>query len=96
MQFLDEINSKDAFVICGRGLLYSYQQLILDLFSDKKQFVLHLNSQTNAPLNRAPLYLQGGIVSFSSTAVLLDLLNCVLPVDKLSGVIVTDAHRYIQ
>lgn len=90
------LNTDSTFLICAKGLLYSYQQLIFNLFNHNKQLVIHINQQTNAPLNRSQIYLNGGIISFSSTAFLLDLLKDVLPVDKIAGVLVTDAHTYFK
>jgi hypothetical protein len=92
-QVLDQVlNDKDTLMVCGRGMLGVFQQIVFELFDGKNQFILHLSQEINAPLNRAPLYLRGGIITFSSTAVLLDLLNGVFPIDKLSGVLITDAH----
>lgn len=88
------LNAHSTFFICARGLLHTPQSTIFNLVNNQdKQLVIHLNSDINAPNNRLPIYLKGGIIAFSSTAVLLDLLNNVLPVDKIAGVLLTDAHR---
>ncbi len=43
--------------------------------------------------NRARIYLGGGVIGITSRILVVDMLNKMLPVEKLSGILVNNAHR---
>ena len=45
---------------------------------------------------REALYLGGGVLFVTSRILVVDLLKKQCPVDKLSGILVFNAHRYVH
>ncbi|KAJ3152164.1 hypothetical protein HDU89_001383 [Geranomyces variabilis] len=56
------------------------------------EFFRTINNETTSA-ERAHLYLAGGVLSVTSQILVVDMLNKVLPVNKILGIIVNHAHR---
>ncbi|KAI8806841.1 hypothetical protein BJ742DRAFT_814576 [Cladochytrium replicatum] len=54
-----------------------------------------INNETPAN-ERSKLYLSGGVLSVTSRILVVDMLNEVVPVDKITGIMVNHAHRVTE
>ena len=55
--------------------------------------LLYLPDLCNSLSVRKEIYLQGGVLFVTSRIVVVDMLTDRIPVDKISGIIVTHAHK---
>ena len=68
-------------------LLISTKDLIIN-----PDYFQEIDAEINAK-DRASLYLKGGVLVVSSRILVVDMLNKVVPVDKIRGIIVNHAHN---
>ncbi|KAI8914895.1 hypothetical protein DFJ77DRAFT_463850 [Powellomyces hirtus] len=58
----------------------------------RPEFFRSINNETTAT-ERQDLYLSGGVLSVTSRILVVDMLNKIVPVNKILGIIVNHAHR---
>ncbi|KAI9208291.1 uncharacterized protein BJ171DRAFT_438598 [Polychytrium aggregatum] len=97
LTFLKIYASPSNLVLLINTPLREAESYLDDLALDDPHTKAHINVINQATsAERSLIYLGGGVVSVSSRVLVVDLLNKVVPVEKITGIIVNHAHRVTE